>query len=95
MKTEKSVSVQIHKDNPEFADACNSLSVEQLNARLAAIAKDAEAIEDAKESDAGLEEAKALVSELSAPYRDGKKAVRLKMRYLIYLLKEKGAGNAA
>jgi hypothetical protein len=37
-----------------------------------------------------LEEAKNQVSELSAPYRDAKKVIRLKTRYIISLIKEKG-----
>lgn len=90
MKNKKSLPEQMHENNPEFAAEVAGMSAEQLNARLAQLAKDAEAVSDAKEADEELEKAKALVSELSAPYRDAKKAIRLKSRYVISLIKEKG-----
>ena len=45
----------------------------------------------AKEGDEELENAKALASELSGPYRDVKKAIRQKTKYVIGLLTDKGA----
>jgi len=40
-----------------------------------------------------LEEAKTLASELAAPYRDTKKAIRAKSKYIIALLKDRGAAT--
>lgn len=88
-----SVSFRVQRDMPEFVDAVENLTVDQLNAclaRLARLAKDAEKIEEAKEADEEFEKAKALAVELGAPYRDGKKAVRLKARYVIALINAKG-----
>ena len=89
-KPKKSIQEKMQKEQPEFVDAVASLSVDQLNATLAKLAKDAEAVEEAKENDEALEDAHKLVSELAGPYRDGKKAVRMRSRYVISLIKDKG-----
>jgi hypothetical protein len=89
-KAKKSLQEKIQEEQPEFAGEVAGLSVDQLNARLAEQAKAAEWNEQAKEDDEELEEAQAHASELGAPYRDAKKAIRLRSRYLIALIKEKG-----
>ncbi len=89
-KNKVSLEDKIRKDNPEFADEVNRLDVQALDKRLSDLAKGAEDVEDAKEADEGLEQARAQVNELAAPYRDAKKAIRLKMRYIIAIVKEKG-----
>lgn len=86
----KSIQEQVQHDNPEFTSEVAGLSVEELDARLAQLAKDIEAFFQAKEADEALEEARLAASELAAPYRDGAKALRLKSRYLVALIKEKG-----
>lgn len=86
----KSIQEQVQHDSPEFASEVVGLSVEELDARLAQLAKDTEAFHQARESDDALEEARHAASELAAPYRDGAKALRLKSRYLVALIKEKG-----
>jgi len=90
MKTKKSVEQVVQEEMPEFAAEVASLSKEELNARLAQLAKDSEAVEQAKDGDQELEGARALASELAAPYRDGKKAIRTKSKYIISLLKDRG-----
>lgn len=89
-KPKVSVSEKVQKEMPEFADAVAGLSVEELNARVTQCAKDSEQIQDAKEADEALEDAKELSRQLAAPYREGLSANRLKTRYLIALIKEKG-----
>jgi hypothetical protein len=89
-KPKKSIQERVQKEIPEFAEVVAGLSVAELEQRLASEAKNAERIEEAKENDQALEEAKNQVAEYSAPYRDAKKVVRLKSRYLISLIKEKG-----
>lgn len=90
MKPTKNIVEVVQKEMPEFADECNSLSVSDLESRLSQCAKDTEATRDAKEGDEELEEAQACATGLGAPYRDAIKALRLKSRYLIALIKEKG-----
>lgn len=89
-RQKKSLQEKIQAEMPEFVGEVSALSSDQLNGRLAKLAKDAEANEQAKEDDEELEEAHTHASELGAPYRDAKKALRLKTRYIISLLKEKG-----
>lgn len=89
-KPKPSIQQKVQKDFPEFADEVAGLSVEQLDARISETAKAAEEIQTSKESDEGLEEAKASVSELNAPYKEALKVTRLKIKYLIALIKEKG-----
>jgi len=86
----KSVSKQIQENYPEFEAETLGLSIDQLNNKLASLAKGLEESEDAKEGDEELEKARLLVSELGAPYRDVKKAVNLKTKFVIGLLREKG-----
>jgi hypothetical protein len=80
--------VQIH--HPEFADEVSGLSVADLESRLASLAKHAEEISVAKEESEALKDARARLAELSGPFNDGLKAVKLKTKYIIGLIKEKG-----
>lgn len=89
-RAKKSLEEKIQEDMPEFAGEVAGLNVDQLNQRLAQLAKDAEANEQAKEDDEELEEAQKHASELGAPYRDAKKAIRLRSRYIIKMIGEKG-----
>jgi DNA-binding ferritin-like protein len=90
-KNKKSIQEKVEKDFPEFAEESRTLSVDQLNNKLATLAKGLEESETAKENDTDLENAQALVAELSAPYKDVKKAIRFKTKYIISLLGDKGA----
>lgn len=89
-KQKKSVKETVQRDMPDFADEVAGKSVEELNDRLAVLAKNQEELQQAKEADEALEQARAAASELAAPYREGKKALVLKTRYIIGLIKEKG-----
>jgi hypothetical protein len=89
-RPKRSIQERVQKELPEFAEVVAGLSVAELEQRLATEAKNSERIEESKENDQALEDAKAQVAELGAPYRDAKKVVRLKSRYLISLIKEKG-----
>jgi hypothetical protein len=87
----KNLEETIHAEYPEFYSEVLSLSADELNTKLATLSKHAEESENAKEDDEELKEAKALASELGAPYRDAKKALRLKSKFVIKTLKDKGA----
>lgn len=89
-KPPKSVVETVQKEFPEFAAEVESLQTEDLNARIARLAKDNQEVQDAKEADEGLEIAKAVTAERSAPYREAKRAISLKVRYIINLLKDRG-----
>ncbi len=84
------IAAKLSKENPEFVAEVQGLSVEQLDARLAQLAKDGEAVEDAKEADEELEATQSHASAMAAPYREAKKAIGLKRKFLVGLIKEKG-----
>lgn len=90
-RQKKSNNEIVQEAFPEFASEVAGATVDQLNGKLATLAKNLEESETAKENDEGLEEAKALAAELGAPYRDAKKAIRQKTKYVIGLLSDKGA----
>lgn len=90
-RQKKTVQEVVQAEFPEFVNEVSVLTPDQLNNRLATLAKNLEESETAKEQDEELEDAKATASELAAPYRDAKKALRAKSKYVISLLKEKGA----
>lgn len=90
-RQKKTIQEVVQTEFPEFFSEVAGLSTDQLNNRLATLAKNLEESETAKEEDEELEEAKATATELGAPYRDAKKALRVKSKFIIGLLKEKGA----
>jgi hypothetical protein len=92
-KQKKALKEVVQELYPDFVGDVDRLPLETLEKRLNTYAKRAEEIEEAKESDEELEKTKELLSELAAPYRDGKKEVRYKSRYLIALIKEKGGAS--
>lgn len=89
-KPNKSIETIIQDKMPEFAGEVAGLSIEQLNSRLSELAKSRELNSDAKEADEELENTRKLVSELGAPYRDAEKALKLKSKYLIKMISDKG-----
>lgn len=93
MKSSKklSVSEKVRQEHPEFVAEVVSLSVEELNGRLAAHAKQIAEVEDAKEADEELASAREVASTLAAPYTESKKAINQKTRFIVELIKEKGA----
>lgn len=89
-KPKLSLKEKVQKEMPEFADEVGALSVQDLNNRLANLAKANEENEQKKEDDEELETARETASELAAPYKDATKALRLKSRYIIATIKDKG-----
>lgn len=89
-KPKLSLKEKVQKEMPEFADEVGALSVQDLNNRLANLAKANEENEQKKEDDEELETARETASELAAPYKDATKALRLKSRYIIAMIKDKG-----
>lgn len=85
----KSLQEKIKEQFPEFMEEVQSLKVEELNARLAQAAKDAEAVAEAKAEDNALQTATDHAKELGAPYREAKAALKLKTKYLCQLVKER------
>lgn len=89
MPNEKSLLEKIDKEFPGFADEVQGLDAQDLKNRIATYAQELEASDEAREADEGLQQARAEAKELGAPYRDVRKAVKLKTKYLLALLAEK------
>ena len=88
----KTVTVQekVQKDYPEFVSTVDGLSVQDLEGKLSSYAKEADKVLVARKEDEELTKTKALTKELSGPYSDALKAIALKTKYIIELIKEKG-----
>jgi hypothetical protein len=82
---------QIEKLYEGFAAEVETLTAEELKARIVRMQETLGESEAHKEANDSLKEARQAVSELAGPYNDVKKAVKLKTKYILELLKEKGA----
>lgn len=89
----KTINEIVEKEYPEFVEDVVGLTVDALKTRLSTYAIELDRSEQAEEADEALQAAKALVSELSGPYRDIKKALKLKRKYIVKLIGEKGGDN--
>ncbi|NJO48297.1 MAG: hypothetical protein HC840_01115 [Leptolyngbyaceae cyanobacterium RM2_2_4] len=74
----------------EFEGEVLGLSVEQLKNRIAQMQKDLDESEEHKKDNQALADAKSEVAMIEGPYNDVKKAVKVKTKFLIELIKEKG-----
>jgi hypothetical protein len=86
----KSLRDKLRLEMPEFVEEVDSASVSDLESRLSQLTKGYEATEEAQKNDEELANAKALVRELGAPYRETKNAIKLKTKYIISSIKDKG-----
>lgn len=89
-KPSKNIEEKIKAAAPDFVAEVVGLSVQDLDARVLALAKEMQSIQDAKEADEEYQAAKDLVSEMAAPYNESKRGAQLRIKYLIQLIKEKG-----
>ena len=74
----------------DFMDSVDRLSIPELNARISQMQKDLDESESHKENNEELKRAKEEVKELTAPYRDVRNAIKVKTKYIITLIKDKG-----
>lgn len=81
---------QLDKIDSRSRKELNELSLAQLEAKLNEFAKGSEANDELQEDDEELAGAKAKASELGRPYREDRKAYKVKSKYTILLIKEKG-----
>jgi hypothetical protein len=77
-------------DHEAFAAEVERLSVTDLDKRLNGLAKAGDEIEEEKENNEGLKRARDSYNEASGPFKDAKKANKLKTKYVIQLIREKG-----
>lgn len=74
----------------EFESSVLGLSVTQMKERIAQMQKDLDESEEHKKENQALSNLKSEVATIEGPYNDVKKAVKIKTKYLIELIKEKG-----
>lgn len=74
----------------EFMESVMGLSNKDLEARISQMQKALDESEEHREANEALKNAKDEVKLISGPYNDVKKAVKLKTKFIISLLKEKG-----
>jgi hypothetical protein len=75
---------------PEFKDAAEAASIEELKKIVVECEGNIYTVEKAMAEDAKLLAAKELVKEHSADYRDGLKVQTAKIKYALFLLEGKG-----
>lgn len=86
----KSVSETVESEYKEFSAEVYNLPAADLRNRIAGLQQALEESEAHKEANESLIEARNEVSLLSGPYKDVKKAVKLKTKYLLELLSTRG-----
>lgn len=74
----------------EFKEEVDALSVKSLEDRITRMQKDLDESREHKEANTALRHAKDEVAEISGPYSDVEKSVKVKTKYIIELIKEKG-----
>jgi hypothetical protein len=87
---EEKLIAKIQKEYPDFYDSLQSLTVDELQEKLASHAKHREETLKAKEDCVPLNEAKELVAEISGPFNDTLKMLSLRSKYIYLLMQEKG-----
>lgn len=86
----KTLLEQIDNLDSQFAESVLKLNAQELKNRIASLASQLQESETHREENSALQKAKDEVKELSGGYNDVRKAVKLKTKYLISLLQEKG-----
>lgn len=81
---------KVEAEFPEFVHSMWTLSVVDLEKRLSDYAKGRADTKEAKKVDVELEEARKVVTELSAPYNETLNAIEKKSKYIVELIREKG-----
>lgn len=74
----------------EFKEEVDRLGVQALEDRIVDLQKGLDESRAHKEENVALRNAKDAVAELNGPYADIEKAVKVKTKYIIELIKEKG-----
>jgi hypothetical protein len=73
-----------------FIDNANSMNTDDLKKLILKCEGDLNEVEQAKEADTKLADAKETVKEFAAPYTETKKLLTSKIKYAVYLLEERG-----
>lgn len=83
MRVKKSVSAKVEEEFPEFASEVASLSQDELKNRVVSLVESLRQIDDELKNNEKIQEAKEVLKEMTGPYRDAKKALSLKVKFLL------------
>lgn len=86
----KTLLEKVDVEFPGFAEEVLSANVPQLEKRISDMQKALEDSEQHKAQNQDLKDASAELENLRGPYKDVKKAVGLKTKFLVSLIREKG-----
>lgn len=86
----KTLLEKVDVEYPGFAEEVLGLNVQQLDKRIADMQKELEKSEQHKAENQDLRDTSASLEQLRGPYKDVKKAVGLKTKFLVSLIREKG-----
>lgn len=94
-KQKKDWKQKVQEEYPDFVSSVDSLKPDDLNKRMLEYSKNMQEIEDTLETltEEGSEVSnlRSEINEILGPSKDAKKAVKLKVKYINQLLKDKGA----
>jgi hypothetical protein len=92
MKKEKDASPKFkaQKDYPDFCETVDRLSVEELDKRLLDYTKERQKVEDELKNKKEIIQKRDELKEMTGPYTDVQKALKVKMQYVLHLIGEKG-----
>jgi hypothetical protein len=74
----------------EFKDAVAAMATEDINKKISDVAKNQEAVDEAKKADPQLAEAKEAVKVAGAGYKEATKMNRLRIQYAMRVLGDRG-----
>lgn len=77
-------------DIPEFVDGVASMDTEDIKKKILECEGHIYEIDNSKESDKELTQAKEKVKEFSKPYRESKGLETAKLKYCLYILESRG-----
>lgn len=89
-KKGKTLEEKVQAEFPEFVATVERMQVPELNARLSEYAKHSDEVSEAKKDCEPLIQKRAEVAELAGPFNDAQKAIKMKSKYIIDLIKAKG-----
>jgi hypothetical protein len=80
----------LKKLSPEFVDAINGMSDDEIKARILTCEGNLYEIAAAKQNDEKLNAAKEIVKDLSKPYAESKASENAKIQFAIFTLESRG-----
>lgn len=89
----KSLKEKIESDFQDWADMVKAMSISELDSTILRFAKYREEIEESFKNNPKLKEVRDLKSDLEAPFKENLKHNKMKTKYLIMLLNEKGGDS--